>query len=74
MLQRTLIIVGILFILIGLFYLLIKDIGFGKLPGDIIVKSGNFSLYFPIITCLIVSVVLSILFIFYLRKSKELFC
>ena len=47
MLQRTLIIVGILFILIGLFYPLIKDIGFGKLPGDIIVKRGNFSFLFP---------------------------
>ena len=62
MLQRTLIIVGILFILIGLFYPFFKDIGFGKLPGDLIVKRGNFSFYFPIITCLIVSVVLSILF------------
>ena len=62
MLQRTLIIVGILFILIGLFYPFFKDIGFGKLPGDLIVKRGNFSFYFPIITCLIVSVVLSIFF------------
>jgi len=62
MLQRTLIIVGILFILIGLFYPLIKDIGFGKLSGDLIVKRGNFSFYFPIITCLFVSVVLRILF------------
>ena len=68
MLQRTLIIVGILFILIGLFYPLIKYIGFGKLPGDIIVKRGNFSFYFPIITCLIVSVMLSISFFIFFRK------
>ena len=65
MVQRTLIIVGMLFILIRLFYPLIKDIGFGKLPDDITVKRGIFSFYFPIITCLTVSAVLSILFIFF---------
>ena len=72
MLQRTFIIVGILFILIGLFYPLIKDIGFGKLPGDIMVKRSNF-FYFPIIICLIVSVMLGILF-FFKKISEELFC
>tara|TARA_Y100000813_G_scaffold49607_1_gene34633 strand:- start:880 stop:1098 length:219 start_codon:yes stop_codon:yes gene_type:complete len=72
MLQRTLIIVGILFILTGLFYPLIKDIGFGKLPGDIMVKRSNF-FYFPIIICLIVSVMLGILF-FFKKISEELFC
>ena len=46
MLQRTLIIVGILFILIGLFYPLINDIGFGKLPGDLIVKRVIFLFIF----------------------------
>jgi len=30
-----------------------------RLPGDIVVQRGNFSFYFPIVTCLIVSVVLS---------------
>lgn len=33
----------------------------GKLPGDIHVSRGNFSLYFPLVTCLLISVVLTLL-------------
>ena len=33
----------------------------GRLPGDIVVHRGNFTLYFPVVTCLLVSVVLSLL-------------
>lgn len=43
--------------------------GVGKLPGDIHVKSKNFSFYFPLATCLIVSVVLTVLINFFF-KSK----
>jgi hypothetical protein len=35
---------------------------FGRLPGDIVVERGPVTFYFPIVTCLIVSVVLSLLF------------
>ena len=34
----------------------------GKLPGDIFVKRAGFSFYFPVTTCIIVSVVLSLVF------------
>jgi membrane protein implicated in regulation of membrane protease activity len=34
---------------------------FGRLPGDIVVERGPVTFYFPIVTCLIVSVVLSLL-------------
>ncbi|MEI1422360.1 DUF2905 domain-containing protein [Bacillus cabrialesii] len=33
----------------------------GKLPGDIFVKKGNVTFFFPVVTCIIISVVLSIL-------------
>jgi len=33
----------------------------GKLPGDIIFKKGNFNFYFPLITCLIFSLVITII-------------
>lgn len=36
-------------------------IGLGKLPGDIHVQRENFSFYFPIVTCLLISIVLTIL-------------
>ncbi|MDC3176499.1 DUF2905 domain-containing protein [Alphaproteobacteria bacterium] len=60
----------ILFIVRGQFYLLIKDLGFVKLPGDTTAKRGNSSFYFPIITCLIATVVSSLLFIFLRNKLR----
>ena len=33
----------------------------GKLPGDISVQKGNFSFYFPVMTCILVSIVLTLL-------------
>ena len=32
----------------------------GRLPGDIVIERGNTSFYFPILTCVIISVVLSL--------------
>jgi len=33
----------------------------GKLPGDISVQKGNFSFYFPIVTCIVISVILTLI-------------
>tara|TARA_B100000989_G_scaffold152423_1_gene113730 strand:- start:77 stop:280 length:204 start_codon:yes stop_codon:yes gene_type:complete len=63
--QKTLIIVGGLFILVGLLYPFLKDIGLGKLPGDIIIKKENSSFYFPIVTCIVLSVVVSLILMFF---------
>ena len=65
MIQKTLIIIGILFILVGLLYPFLRDIGLGRLPGDIVIKKENFSFYFPIVTCIIVSLVVSLILIFF---------
>jgi len=65
MFQKTLIIIGILFILVGLLYPLLRDIGLGRLPGDIVIKKENSSFYFPIVTCIIVSVVVSLILMFF---------
>ena len=60
---KTLIIFGIILICIGLMLNFSGKIPFlGKLPGDIYVKKDNFSFYFPITTCIIISIVLSLLF------------
>ena len=64
MIQKTLIIIGVLFILVGLLYPFLKDIGLGRLPGDIVIKKENSSFYFPIVTCIVVSVVVSLILIF----------
>ena len=65
MIQKTLIIIGVLFILVGLLYPFLKDLGLGRLPGDIIVKKENSTFYFPIVTCIVVSVVISLILMFF---------
>ncbi len=65
MIQKTLIIIGILFIFVGLLYPFLRDIGLGRLPGDIVIKKENSSFYFPIVTCIIVSVVVSLILMFF---------
>ncbi|MGH7884552.1 MAG: DUF2905 domain-containing protein, partial [Thermodesulfobacteriota bacterium] len=60
---------GIFLILTGLGLPYISKLGFfGKLPGDISYKSENFSFYFPVITCLVVSVLLTIILNLIFRK------
>ncbi len=56
------IILGIIFILVGLLYPYLSNLGLGRLPGDIIIERKNFNFYFPITTSIIISIVLSILF------------
>jgi len=36
--------------------------GMGKLPGDIFIRKGNFSFYFPVATCVLLSVLLTLVF------------
>ena len=60
--QKILIILGIIILVIGLCYPYIKKLGLGQLPGDIIFKSENSTFFFPIVTCLIISIVLTIIF------------
>ncbi len=43
---------------------LMQFIHIGRLPGDIIVKKGNTTLYFPIVTSILVSIILSAIFYF----------
>ena len=60
--QKILIILGIVILVVGLLYPYIKKIGLGQLPGDVIFKSGNSTFLFPVVTCIIISVVLTIIF------------
>ena len=62
MAARTLVIVGIVLVVAGLAWPWLSRIGLGRLPGDIIIRRGNFRFYFPITTSIIVSLVLSVLF------------
>ena len=60
--QKILIIIGIVLLIVGLLYPYIKKIGLGQLPGDILFKTGNSTFFFPVMTCLIISIILTIIF------------
>lgn len=61
-LGKLLIMLGLGAILIGLVIIaLSKFISLGNLPGDIVIKGENGGFYFPIVSCIVVSVVLSII-------------
>ena len=56
---RWLVAIGLVLVLVGLLWPFLSKLGLGRLPGDIVIERGNFRFYFPIVTCLIVSLVLS---------------
>ena len=62
---RWLIIAGIVLIGLGLAWPLLSKLGLGRLPGDIRIERDGFTFYFPIVTGLIVSVVLSLILWFF---------
>lgn len=59
--SRILIVTGAILICAGLLWPWLVRSGLGRLPGDIVIHRGNFSLTAPIVTCLIISVVLSLI-------------
>lgn len=68
-LGKTLIFVGIIIIVVGaLFMILSKTTGLPKLPGDILIKKDNFTFYFPWVTSLVISAVLSLIMFLFFRK------
>lgn len=55
--SKLFITLGIIFLAIGLLWSFI-----GKMPGDIVIKKGNTTFFFPIVTSIVVSILLSLLF------------
>jgi hypothetical protein len=63
LLGKSLIAAGVVLILFGLIVQF-----FGKLPGDIYIKKGNFSFYFPLASSILISIILSAFFYLFFRK------
>ncbi|NNJ74603.1 MAG: DUF2905 domain-containing protein [Anderseniella sp.] len=59
---KTLILIGIILIAIGVAWLLADKLGFGRLPGDIVIERENVRIYIPVMTSIIISIALSLLF------------
>jgi len=60
-LGRLLILFGAILVVVGLLFTVSGKIGLGKLPGDIVYRRGNFSFYFPLMTSILLSIVISLL-------------
>ena len=60
--QRTLIILGLALVAAGILWPLAMRLGVGRLPGDIAIERDGFHLYIPIVTSLLVSGLLTLLF------------
>ena len=59
--QRALIVIGIVIALAGVLWPWISRLPLGRLPGDLRVETASGGFFFPIVTCLVISVVLSLI-------------
>ena len=65
---RLLMIAGVVLFLVGVLLASGVKIPLGRLPGDINVERDHFSFHFPLVTCLVVSAVLTLLLNFFFRR------
>lgn len=66
--QKTIIIAGIILIILGIIWpFLVNNLYLGRLPDDIMIQKKGFTLYFPIVTCFILSVLISLV-VWFLRR------
>jgi hypothetical protein len=59
--QRFLILLGLAILLVGVAWPWLAQLGLGRLPGDIRIEREGFRFYFPVVTSLLVSVVITLL-------------
>lgn len=65
--------IGKIFLLMGAFLILLGtgwSFGLGRLPGDIMVRRGNFTFAFPIVTSIILSIILTLLINFFFSRER----
>ncbi len=68
-LGRIMVLTGAVILVVGLVLIFLEKVPFvGKLPGDILIKKENFSVYFPLTTCVLISILLSAISYLWFRK------
>ncbi len=65
---KTLIFFGLIMVLMGVVFTIGGKLPIGKLPGDIHVQRGNFHFYFPLATCILLSLILTVVLNLFLRR------
>jgi Protein of unknown function (DUF2905) len=58
---RFLIVLGLAILVVGLLWPYLARIGLGRLPGDLVIQRDNVTLYFPLMTCLLLSLLFSLI-------------
>lgn len=58
---RLLVILGVVLVVVGLAWPVVVKLGLGRLPGDLVLGRGNFRLYMPVTTSILVSLVLTLI-------------
>ncbi|MGI5823327.1 MAG: DUF2905 domain-containing protein [Dethiobacteria bacterium] len=66
-LGKALLILGGIIFVTGLVFLFLGRVGLGRLPGDILIKRENLTIYIPITTMLLLSIILTLIFNFWKR-------
>lgn len=61
-LAKTLIVFGLGIAALGIVLYFGGKLGLGRLPGDIYIRRGNFTFYFPIVTCILASIIMTVIF------------
>jgi len=56
---RFLILLGLAILAVGLLWPVLSRLGLGRLPGDVVIQRDNSTFYFPLATCVLVSLLLS---------------
>jgi hypothetical protein len=64
---KLLLIIGLVIAAVGGAILLARRLGLGHLPGDVTISGGGFSLFIPIVTCIVISIVLTLMLNILLR-------
>lgn len=68
-LGKALVIAGLSLMLLGLFFIFFNKMSFlGKLPGDIRIARKNFTFYFPLVSCVLLSVLVSLILWLWSRR------
>jgi len=71
-LGKILLLFGVILVVLGLMFVLLEhtNLPIGRLPGDIIYRGKNTTFYFPLTTCILLSVVLSVV-LYVIGKLKQ---
>jgi Protein of unknown function (DUF2905) len=65
---KTLIYIGILLVVVGVMFTFAGKLPWlGRLPGDIVIERNGLTFYFPIVTCILISVIISLVLYFFRR-------